>query len=295
MRIATYQTGNELRLGFVLGDRVVDVAPLARRRKVPPPADMIALIDTVSLRTLRALYEDAQEWAGAGRPTRPLSRTTLRAPIPRPRKNIFCMGRNYAEHAREGGVAPPEVPVFFTKPPTAVIGPGAPVTYHRATETLDYEVELVAVIGRRGKNIAESDALDHVFGYTIMNDVTARDLQRRHQQWFKGKSLDTSAPMGPWIVHRSAIPDPQALRLSMRVNGEVRQNSTTAHMLFSVATLIAVLSLGMTLEPGDLLATGTPEGVGMGFTPPKWLRVGDVVEAEIEQIGVLKNRVRAER
>jgi 2-keto-4-pentenoate hydratase/2-oxohepta-3-ene-1,7-dioic acid hydratase in catechol pathway len=295
MRIATYQTGNELRLGFVLGDRVVDVAPLVRRRKVPPTADMIALIDTVPVRTLRALYEDAQEWAGAGRPTRPLSRTTLRAPIPRPRKNIFCMGRNYAEHAREGGVAPPEVPVFFTKPPTAVIGPGAPVTYHRATEALDYEVELVAVIGRRGKNIAESDALDHVFGYTIMNDVTARDLQRRHQQWFKGKSLDTSAPMGPWIVHRSAIPDPQALRLSMRVNGEVRQNSTTAHMLFSVATLIAVLSLGMTLEPGDLLATGTPEGVGMGFTPPKWLRVGDVVEAEIEQIGVLKNRVRAER
>ncbi|MGH2349132.1 MAG: fumarylacetoacetate hydrolase family protein, partial [bacterium] len=246
---------------------------------------------TMPVRALQQLHRDAQDWIAADRKTAPLRHTKLLAPIPRPRKNIFCMGRNYAEHAREGGVAPPEVPVFFTKPPTAVIGPGAPVTYHRATQALDYEVELVAVIGRRGRNIPAAKALDYVFGYTIMNDVTARDLQRRHQQWFKGKSLDTFAPMGPWIVHRSAIPDPQALRLSMRVNGETRQDSTTANMLFPVATLIEILSAGMTLEPGDLLATGTPEGVGMGFDPPKWLHAGDGVAAEVERIGVLENRV----
>jgi 2-keto-4-pentenoate hydratase/2-oxohepta-3-ene-1,7-dioic acid hydratase in catechol pathway len=293
VQIATYQVARETRLGFVVDDRVVDVAAVARRRKLRVPADMISLIDTVPVRALQQLHRDAQDWVAAGRESAPLRRTKLLAPIPRPRKNIFCMGRNYAEHAREGGVAPPEVPVFFTKPPTAVIGPGAPVTYHGVTHSLDYEVELVAVIGRRGRNIPEANALDYVFGYTIMNDVTARDLQRRHQQWFKGKSLDTFAPVGPWIVYRSAVPDPQALRLSMRVNGETRQDSTTANMLFSVAKLIEVLSAGMTLEPGDLLATGTPEGVGMGFDPPKWLQPGDVVEAEVERIGVLQNRIAA--
>jgi 2-keto-4-pentenoate hydratase/2-oxohepta-3-ene-1,7-dioic acid hydratase in catechol pathway len=176
-----------------------------------------------------------------------------------------------------------------------VIGQHAPVVHHAVTEQLDYEVELVAIIGRRGRNIGPERALDYVFGYTIMNDVTARDLQRKHMQWFKGKSLDTFAPMGPWIVHRTAVPDPQALRLTMRINGEVRQNSTTANMIFTVAQLIAVLSAGMTLEPGDILATGTPEGVGMGMKPPKWLQVGDEMEAEIEGIGVLRNRVVAPR
>ncbi len=252
---------------------------------------MIGLIEETPTLALRALAREAEAWVRDGRDSVPLTKAKILAPIPRPRKNIFCMGRNYAEHAREGGVAPPEVPVFFTKPPTAVIGPEAPVIHHRVTQALDYEVELVAIIGRRGRDISAAKALDFVFGYTIMNDVTARDLQRRHQQWFKGKSLDTFAPMGPWIVDRSAIPNPQALRLSMRVNGESRQDSTTAKMLFTVAQLIETLSAGTTLEPGDLLATGTPEGVGMGFTPPKWLQVGDVVEAEIEGIGVLRNRI----
>jgi len=237
----------------------------------------------------------AEQWAQSKRAAVPLARARLLAPIPRPRKNIMCMGRNYAEHARESGNAPPEVPVFFTKPPTTVVGPHAPVMRHVVTEQLDYEVELVAIIGRRGRNIAPERALDYVFGYTIMNDVTARDLQRKHMQWFKGKSLDTFAPIGPWIVHRTAIPNPQALRLTMRVNGEVRQNSTTANMIFTVAQMIAVLSAGMTLEPGDILATGTPEGVGMGMKPPKWLQVGDEMEAEIEGIGVLRNRVAAPR
>ena len=291
MRVATYQTGGESKLAFVVDDRLVDLAAVARRRKVKVPDEMIGLIAEVPAATLRTLAREADAWVQAARPSTPVSRARLLAPIPRPRKNIMCMGRNYAAHAREGGVAPPEVPVFFTKPPTTVISPEALVVHHPVTQELDYEVELAVVIGRRGRDIPASKALDYVFGYTVMNDVTARDLQRRHQQWFKGKSLDTFAPMGPWIVHRSAIPDPQNLRLSMRVNGETRQSSHTSKMLFTVARLLETLSAGMTLEPGDILATGTPEGVGMGYTPPKFLRAGDVMEAEVERIGVLRNRI----
>lgn len=296
MRFCTYQVQGEARVGIVTDDAVVDLQSIARSERLPhAPATMLDLITEVPTLELRAIARKAEQWAQSKRVAVPLARARLLAPIPRPRKNIMCMGRNYAEHARESGNAPPEVPVFFTKPPTTVVGPHAPVVRHAVTEQLDYEVELAAIIGRRGRNIAPDKALDYVFGYTIMNDVTARDLQRKHMQWFKGKSLDTFAPIGPWIVHRTAIPNPQALRLTMRVNGEVRQNSTTANMIFPVAQLIAVLSAGMTLEPGDILATGTPEGVGMGMKPPKWLQVGDVMEAEIEGIGVLRNRVVASR
>jgi len=296
MRFCTYRARGEPSVGIVAGNAVVDLRALARRRRLPSvPGDMLELIAKVPTLELRALALEADAWVRAGREAMPAARARFLAPIPRPRKNIMCTGRNYAEHAKESGHAPPEVPVFFTKPPTAVIGPGAPVTRHAVTEQLDYEVELVAVIGRRARNVTPANALEYVFGYTVMNDVTARDLQRRHQQWFKGKSLDTFAPLGPWIVHRAAIPDPQQLHLSMRINGEVRQNSTTANMVFSVAQLISVLSMGMTLEPGDLLATGTPEGVAMGMNPPKWLQPGDVMEAEVEEIGVLRNPVVAPR
>jgi len=296
MRFCTYQVGGEPRVGIVAENGVVDLRALARRRRLPSvPDDMLALIAEVPTLELRALAREARTWVRAGGEAVPVARARLLAPIPRPRKNIVCMGRNYAEHAKESGNAPPEVPVFFTKPPTAVVGHDAPVTHHAVTEQLDYEVELVAVIGRRARSVAPAKALEYVFGYTVMNDVTARDLQRRHQQWFKGKSLDTFAPLGPWIVHRSAIPDPQQLRLSMRINGEVRQDSTTASMVFTVAQLISVLSMGMTLEPGDLLATGTPAGVAMGMNPPKWLQPGDVMEAEVEGIGLLRNRVVAPR
>lgn len=291
MRLATYQTGRDTALGVIVDDRLVDLRALARRRKTSVPDNMIELIEAVPTTTLVRLLREAATWGRAGRTSVPLSRVKMLAPIPRPRKNIFCVGRNYAEHARETGAAPPEVPVYFTKPPTTVIGPLAPILYHRATQQLDYEVELAVVIGKRGRDIPAAKALDYVFGYTIMNDVTARDLQRRHGQWFKGKALDTFAPLGPWIVHRAALPDPQQLRLSMRVNGEIRQNSHTSKMLFPVAQLIATLSEGLTLEPGDILATGTPEGIGMGFTPPRFLHVGDTVEAEVEGIGTLRNIV----
>jgi 2-keto-4-pentenoate hydratase/2-oxohepta-3-ene-1,7-dioic acid hydratase in catechol pathway len=303
MRFVTYEARGAAHLGLLDGEHVFAFAPLARQAaragrgrgsRDEIPDDLVSFIERGSLAQARAALALGRRLLREGRArglVLPLARTRLLAPIPRPRKNIFCMGRNYAEHAREGGHEVPAVPVFFTKPPTAVVGPEAPVVHHRVTEQLDYEVELTVVIGRRGRDIPVDRALDYVFGYTIMNDITARDLQRRHLQWFKGKSLDTFAPLGPAVVHRSLIPDPQDLRLRLRVNGEERQNASTRSMVFSVAQLIAVLSAGMTLEPGDLLATGTPEGVAMGRTPPPWLQPGDVVEAEIEGIGVLRNRI----
>ena len=183
------------------------------------------------------------------------------------------------------------MPVYFTKPPTAVVGHEAGVVAWPVTQNLDYEVELAVVIGKGGRDIPRAKAYDHVFGYTVLNDITARDLQRKHAQWFKGKSLDTFAPLGPWIVHKSDLADPHALRIALRVNGEIRQEATTADMVFRVEELIEVLSAGMTLEPGDILATGTPSGVGAGCVPPQWLKVGDVLEAEVEGIGVLRNRI----
>ena len=186
-------------------------------------------------------------------------------------------------------LAVPELPVFFTKPPTTVIGPGAGIVHHAVTQALDYEVELAVIVGRAGRDFAEKDALAHVFGYTVLNDVTARDLQKAHQQWFKGKSLDTFCPMGPVLVTADEVPDPQTLGIRLRVNGQVRQEATTGQMIFGVAALLSALAAGMTLEPGDILATGTPSGVGAASGA--YLKVGDQVEAEIDGLGVLTNPV----
>ncbi|MGP4073397.1 fumarylacetoacetate hydrolase family protein [Piscibacillus sp. B03] len=211
----------------------------------------------------------------------------------KPNKNIMCIGKNYREHAMEMTNDPksvPKDPVVFTKSPTCVVGDGKPVKAHQAvTEQLDYEGELAVIIGKKGINIAEEEALDYVFGYTIMNDVTARDLQKKHTQFFKGKSLDTFAPIGPHIVTADEISDVQGLNIQTRVNDELRQNGNTKDMIFSVAKLIEVLSQGMTLEPGDIIATGTPSGVGKGFNPPKFLKSNDTVTIMVEGIGTLRN------
>jgi 2-keto-4-pentenoate hydratase/2-oxohepta-3-ene-1,7-dioic acid hydratase in catechol pathway len=216
-------------------------------------------------------------------------RARLEAPIPRPARNVFCLGRNYAAHAAERGAEAPPDPVYFTKPPECVVAPGAGVVHHAVTSELDYEVELAVVIGTGGRDIARADALGHVFGYTIVNDVTARDLQKRHGQWFKGKSLDTFCPMGPVLVTADEIPDPQTLAIALRVNGDTRQSSNTSTMIFPVAQCIEVLSQGLTLRAGDVIATGTPEGVGAASG--RFLKVGDTMEAEIEKIGVLVNPI----
>ena len=230
-----------------------------------------------------------------------ISNPEMLAPLPQPRKNVFCVGRNYAEHIAEGArahnttVAVTEVPVFFTKPCTAVIGPGAaiPIFPHVSTQ-IDYEVELAVIIGTAGRDIPKDRAYDHIWGYTILNDVTARDVQRRHGgQYFKGKGLDGSCPIGPVVVTKDALADPQNIGLRCLVNGEVRQNSNTSQMIFDIPALIASLSEGLTLEPGDLLATGTPSGVGYAMTPPHFLTDGDEVVCEIDGIGRLANPVRA--
>ncbi|HEV8614471.1 MAG TPA: fumarylacetoacetate hydrolase family protein [Methylomirabilota bacterium] len=219
----------------------------------------------------------------------PAAKARLEAPIPRPARNVFCLGRNYKEHAAERGAEAPAHPVYFTKAPETVVGPGAKVVHHAATTELDYEVELTVVLGTAGRDIPRERALEHVFGYTIINDVTARDVQKRHQQWFHGKSMDTFCPMGPVLVTADEIPDPQALTVAMRINGETRQSSHTSKMIFPVDECLAVLSQGFTLQPGDVIATGTPEGVGAALG--KFLKAGDRMEAEVEKIGVLTNKV----
>jgi 2-keto-4-pentenoate hydratase/2-oxohepta-3-ene-1,7-dioic acid hydratase in catechol pathway len=230
----------------------------------------------------------------------PIEQVTLMAPIPRPHRNLFCVGRNYMDHVAEGdrtrGITEselPKFPQFFTKAPDTVIAPGAAIPDHTATgvtKWLDYEAELTLIIGKPGANISKEDALSHVFGWTIGNDVTGRDLQRRHGQWFKGKSLDRSCPLGPWIVPADEL-DAADLAIQLWVNGEQRQSSRTSKMIFDVKEIIHQLSLGFTLLPGDVILTGTPEGVGYAMQPPQVLKDGDVVDIEIEGIGCLENQV----
>ena len=228
----------------------------------------------------------------------PLGNVHIKAPIPRPAKNIFCIGRNYVEHALERSDKPdakdaiPKHPVIFTKAPTTVIGPGEPIDSHsRITSALDYEVELAVIIGKKASYVGKEEAMEYIFGYTILNDITARDLQKQHLQWFRGKSLDGSAPMGPYLVHKSAVPAPDRLDISLKVNGEVRQSANTRDLIFDLPTLISTISAGITLEPGDIIATGTPGGVGVAFNPPKFLKPGDQLELTISSIGTLKNTI----
>lgn len=285
MKLLTYRYGGVERVGALRGDEVIDLSAVA--------ASMLDLIDGGA-----ELLAAAQQVVATAEGGVALAAVELRAPIPRPRKNIICLGMNYAAHAIESLRAKglpeklPEYPVFFSKMPTAVNHPNAPVPLMAdISAQRDWEVELAVIIGQRGRNIPASAALDYVFGYTIMNDVSARDLQTRHQQFFYSKSLDGSAPLGPWIVTADEIPDPHALGIRLRLNGELVQNSVTRDMIFDIPTCIATFSRGVTLEPGDIIATGTPSGVGMGMTPQRWLKVGDVMEAEIDGIGVLKNVV----
>jgi len=218
----------------------------------------------------------------------------IEAPIPRPRKNIFCLGLNTRKHVAEEQLSAPTDPVFFTKPPTVVIGPYDDIVYPRATQKLDYEVEFAFVMGKKGKYIPKERALDYIVGYTIFQDVSARDLQTRHLQWFKGKGCDTFGPMGPYLVTKDDVPDPHNLSIRCKISGEVRQDSKTSDMIFGIPQIVEVLSAGMTMEPGDIVSTGTPGGVGEDFKPPRFLKVGDVVESEIELLGYMRNVIRTE-
>ena len=294
MRFASYRQGEAVSYGLVDETGVLDL-PKAAGRDVP--ADLLGLIAGG-----KPALDAARAAASGGGARVALSTLTLVAPIPRPGKNVFCVGRNYKEHVAEGYRARgaenklPEYPQFFTKPPTAVIGPDAPF-YHdpHVTRRLDYEVELALVIGTAGRDIPRARAMDHVFGFTVLNDITGRDLQRRHDQWFKGKGLDRSCPMGPMLVTPDEITDLGGLELICRVNGEERQRSTVSQMIFDIAEIIAQLSAGLTLEPGDIIATGTPSGVGYAMDPPRYLVAGDVVECSIEGIGMLRTPIEEHR
>jgi 2-keto-4-pentenoate hydratase/2-oxohepta-3-ene-1,7-dioic acid hydratase in catechol pathway len=235
-------------------------------------------------------------------PALALSEVQIIAPLPKPRRNIFCVGKNYFAHAKEfagsgfdssaksGGDIPAD-PIIFTKVPESVVGPGAAIEMPAVSTAIDYEAELAVIIGRGGKGIAAKDAMAHVWGYTIVNDITARDWQSRHQQWHMGKSFDTFCPMGPWLVSADEL-DGTKTRVRCYVNGEERQNASTVDLIFDIPKLIETLSAGITLYPGDVIATGTPVGVGIGFKPPKYLQAGDVVRVEIDGIGSLENPVR---
>jgi 2-keto-4-pentenoate hydratase/2-oxohepta-3-ene-1,7-dioic acid hydratase in catechol pathway len=288
MRIATFTHNGQTQVGLVNDDQT-----------------QVTVLDMPAAeRALGALPLIERLVAGQPLPaqgvTLPLSAVQLMAPIPKPRRNIFCVGKNYHAHAKEfansgfdssakvGGDIP-SVPIYFTKVPESVVGPHDTVLIPKGvSDAIDYEVELAVIIGQGGKGISKANAMKHVWGYTIVNDVTARDWQSRHMQWLLGKSFDTFCPMGPWLVSADAC---DATRTHVRtfVNGQERQNASTEDLIFDIPTLIETLSAGITLYPGDIIATGTPVGVGIGFKPPKYLQPGDVVRMEIDGIGVIEN------
>jgi 2-keto-4-pentenoate hydratase/2-oxohepta-3-ene-1,7-dioic acid hydratase in catechol pathway len=300
MKIATYRTSveEEARLGAVVGDTIVDLERLGATIGLAIPRRMLDLIDLgpSALPIISGLIESCGDTFPLGTSI-PLPDVRLLAPIPRPRKNIFGIGLNYLDHVAEAAAALqtspdlPRQPVIFSKPPTAVIGDGDPVPHDRAiTLQLDWEVELGVVIGTTARRVTRENALSHVFGYTVIVDVSARDC-RRAGQWIYSKGQDGYAPMGPLIVTADELTDPQQLDLWLSVNGVEKQRSNTSHMLFKVDELIADISQGITLEPGDIIASGTPEGVGAGRTPQEWLWPGDVVEASVAGIGMIRNPV----
>ena len=296
MKLLTGLYKNAQHLGVVDGDR-------ARLPALDPkwrgPADMLALIDAFAdggadtLAELRAFAETC--------PDVPLAELRLMSPIPRPRQNVICLGWNYLDHVSESASASkaeiketkrPDAVIVFTKAAACVCGPYDDIPSDpEISKRLDWEVELGVVIGRAGHKIAPENALEHVFGYTVVNDISARELQRLHKQFYLGKSVPKSCPVGPFIVTADEIPDPQALRITSRVNGEVKQDASTADQIFDIRHAIATISKSPAVEPGDIIATGTPAGVGFARTPPEYLQVGDLVECEIERVGVLRNRI----
>jgi 2-keto-4-pentenoate hydratase/2-oxohepta-3-ene-1,7-dioic acid hydratase in catechol pathway len=298
MRIATYARGGEDRLALVLDDHVLDLADFARRggAQFEFLSSMAAFLEAgeESLQAAERLAREARQ-AGLGRlaEAQPLGQVRLRAPVPCPQK-LIALGWNYREHVGEQGGKLPEAPLIFSKFPSAVTGPYDPIVIPRSNPQVDYEVELGVVIGRRGKRIAEAKAYEHVAGYLVFNDVSARAWQFSDKQWTRGKSCDTFAPLGPWLTTKDEIADPHKLAVETRVNGEVRQHSNTSYMVFRIPMLIAHISESITLESGDIIATGTPSGVGVFRKPPVFLQPGDVVEMEIERLGKLRNPVVAE-
>lgn len=293
MRLARFLYSNIESYGLLIGeDKILSLPALSSITKQSLPSDLQGLISlgvegiSAVERLMKDSTEDEREEATLRRED-----TTLLAPVPSPPK-IVCLGLNYRDHAEEQGARIPDEPIIFMKPRTAIVGPDEPIIQPRFVKQLDYEAELAIVIGRKGKNIPVSAAEKHIFGYTAFNDVSAREIQFKDRQWTRGKSFDTFAPIGPCITTVNQVENPNDLRICTRVNGELRQNSSTKNMVFSVYEVVHHLSLVMTLEPCDIIATGTPAGVAVFMKPqPRFLSPGDIVEVEIEKIGTLRNRV----
>jgi 2-keto-4-pentenoate hydratase/2-oxohepta-3-ene-1,7-dioic acid hydratase in catechol pathway len=298
MRLVTYELDGNWRAGIIVDDEVVDSSVAALAAGIDFDSEWISNRQIIQLSEKQLTRFENAAWDVASAHDSdlvvfPIEIARLGPPIPDPDK-IICLGLNYKSHAEEAGLEIPKVPILFAKYRNALTGPTSPIVLPKLSREIDYEAELAVVIGKRGKDIPIENALEHVAGYMAFHDVSARDLQFRAGQWLSGKSLDTFAPCGPWLVVHE-IDDPQNLNISTRLNGEALQNSNTKNMIFSVAETIAYISQLMTLEPGDIIATGTPEGVGFKRTPPIFLRDGDVVEVEVEKIGTLRNPVVCQR
>ncbi|QGU00667.1 Fumarylacetoacetate hydrolase family protein [Candidatus Syntrophocurvum alkaliphilum] len=297
MYFATYSNDIE-KVGVITedGQRIIELGNFNELASFDSMIDFIINCSDEELNIIGSSLKD-QEFINSN--STEISKIKLCAPIKNPRRNIICLGLNYRDHIQESQSVTKEdktkelkQPVYFSKMASVLTGPDENVNSHKGvTEEIDYEVELAVIIGKDGTNIPAEEAEDYIFGYSIFNDVSARDLQRQHKQWIKGKSLDTFSVLGPYIVHKSEIPFPVHLNVSSKVNGELRQSSNTKNLIFDLPYIISDLSKGLTLKAGDIIATGTPAGVGMGFKPPKYLKSGDVVELEIEKIGVLRNKI----
>jgi len=287
MKLVTFATENGPRLGLLQENHVIDLNEASDGRL---PADVLTF-----LQQGQPAMQLAREIGHSAAADLPLSEVTLLAPVPAPSK-VVAIGLNYMDHCREQNIEPPKMPIIFAKFPSAVVGPGAAVRWDPAlTRQVDYEVELAVVMGRTARRVSAAEALDCVAGYTICNDVSARDLQFGDRQWVRGKSLDTFCPLGPWLVTKDEIPDPHDLSLRCTVNGEILQDSTTAEMIFGVPQLIEFISRAFSLLPGDVIATGTPDGVGVFRSPQIFLKDGDVVTVEVEGLGQLTNHCVEER
>ncbi len=284
MKLMMFEKAGGPALGVVEGGSVIDLAAADAALS----ADLATLI-AAGPAALAAVKAAASKAPASAR--LPLASLKAALPIARPSKFV-CVGLNYALHAKEGGHPIPTYPSFFLRVPTSLTAAGAPVIRPKVSIQLDYECELTIVIGKGGRHIAEANALDHVFGYTLFNDVSVRDYQRKTTQWTPGKNFDSTGPLGPWVVTADELPPgASGLRIATRVNGETMQESNTSDMIFSTANIVATLSEFMTLEPGDLIATGTPSGVAHARKPPAWMKAGDTVEVEVEGIGVLSNPI----
>jgi 2-keto-4-pentenoate hydratase/2-oxohepta-3-ene-1,7-dioic acid hydratase in catechol pathway len=314
MKLVSYRFQGQTRIGVQSDETIIDLLSASQEvsrsqglqfSTLKYVSDMISLLEAgdSAFSEVRDLVQKVLGFVAAGDDlfirkagaTLSIDEVRLMSPILRPRKNIVCLGLNYHDHwletAAKRGEPLPSVPVFFTKSPTAVIGPFDDIVYPSATKELDYEVELAVVLGKRGKDIPKEHVFHYVAGYMIMNDVSARDLQRTHKQWFRSKSLDTFAPMGPCLTTKDELDDPHNLDMELRVNDEIRQKSNTRNLIFKIPDILATLSEDMTLEPGDIVATGTPAGVGLGMSPPRYLKVGDVIETRIKGLGSIRNQV----